>query len=451
MTETSGKGKSRRTKASGTDEASAEGPDAAENKAGTSPDIIVPPAPQPESASSERDAAESPAAQSPWVAAEPAPAADTAGSGASPAEEPGVPPPPPRRTLNWGWITTALLVILLIGGGASFPLWRHMILPRAADLSAPLAILQRANELQAQRMAALEQQLARLAERGAQAAGTAPAFDPSQIVAIEDRMKVLESQRDNGEAQRAQQAAQQSAQDVRKLASEFQQIGGEMRALAQATQQLQASSAQASTVLRLSERLDAAEASLRQLSQRRGDAEALLLAVGQLRQAVDSARPFDLELRAVRALAARLPDAARAIDSIAPFATKGIPTRTELTERFERLAPLIVRGSLGPDGDGWWPETVQRLASLISIRRIDGDAAGDSVPASVTRAEAAIKAGRLDRALEELSGLQGRPQETARPWIEAAQARTAVDRVLAEFSAQALTNVATPRPAAGGN
>jgi hypothetical protein len=62
----------------------------------------------------------------------------------------------------------------------------------------------------------------------------------------------------------------------------------------------------------------------------------------------------------------------------------------------------------------------------------------------VTRAESAVKAGQLDRALAELQGLQGRSLETAKPWIDQAQARVAADKALAELSAQTLANLAGP-------
>lgn len=354
------------------------------------------------------------------------------------AEPPSEPARAPHPNRSWGWIAAAILLVAVAAMGAGFGYWGNQLTLEDDALAGQLATLRQASQTQADKVAALEQQVTRLAAQPAASAqpapaATAPARPMPDLGPLEERLKALEARQGDGEARRALQAVQQ--------------VQTELQGLARSTQQLQGSAAQASTVLRLSERLDAAEASLRQITQRRGEAEALLLAVGQLREAVNSARPFDLELRAVRTLGERFKETVKLSDGIAPFAAKGIATRQELTERFERLAPQVVRASLGPDGAGWWPETVQRLASLISIRRVDGAAAGDAVPAMVTRAESAVKAGQLDRALAELQGLQGRSLETAKPWIDQAQARVAADKALAELSAQTLANLAGP-PAA---
>ncbi|MCZ6465835.1 MAG: mitofilin family membrane protein, partial [Alphaproteobacteria bacterium] len=142
-------------------------------------------------------------------------------------------------------------------------------------------------------------------------------------------------------------------------------------------------------------------------------AQAAVLAVGQLREALRGTAPFAAELQAVGAVTADNPAMTEAIAALEPYVASGIPTLATLRRDFDRLAGEIARAARALDGDGWFEWTVNRLMSLVTVRRTTDsggpDSADDSVDAVVARAETSLVAGDLMAAVEELEGLAGPP------------------------------------------
>lgn len=215
----------------------------------------------------------------------------------------------------------------------------------------------------------------------------------------------------------------------------------EVEALSTQLAETRKTTADAAAVLRLADRLDKVEAELRDIQSRRSSAAALLLAVGQLREAVNGAMPFEAELRAVRALAPQDSEMAGAMDTLKPRAAAGIPTRMVLAERFGALAPALVRSDLLPAGQSWWRDTVNRMASLLTVRREDGEAAGKSPAAVVARAQAALRRGDLAGAVAQAETLDATAAETVAPWLADARARLAADKALGVLTAAVVTAV----------
>ncbi|MEW5726853.1 MAG: mitofilin family membrane protein [Pseudomonadota bacterium] len=209
----------------------------------------------------------------------------------------------------------------------------------------------------------------------------------------------------------------------------------EVQSLSAALAETRKTTADAAAVLRLADRLDKVEAELRDIQSRRTSAAALLLATGQLREAVNHALPFEAELRAVRVLAPQDAEMAAAVEALKPRAAAGIPTRMVLAERFNALAPALVRSDLMPQGQSWWRDTVNRLGSLLTVRREDGDAAGTSPAAVVARAQAALRRGDLAGAIAQAETLDGAAAETVAPWLDDARARLAADKALSTLTA----------------
>lgn len=161
----------------------------------------------------------------------------------------------------------------------------------------------------------------------------------------------------------------------------------------------------------------------------------LVLAVGQLRGAVSAGRPYAPELDGLKAIAAPLGDSRldSAIVALEARAHAGVSTLDDLRRRFSSLAAGLVRAdALGPD-PGWVDKTLDRLSSVVSVRRI-GDIAGDSVEAKVARAEARLADGDLTSAVDNLTDLQGAVSLALEVWLGDARARLAADRALAEMN-----------------
>lgn len=332
---------------------------------------------------------------------------------------------PKSGGLPWGLLALMAVAVLVAVAVFSFPQWRDRV-PGLAGGPAPAAgdmtLAQEVEVLRADLAATrdrLRQLELRLEQAPAAQPGAAPA--PANLGPLTDRVAQLD-------------------QAVRQLQSQ-PRLGDEVEALSRQVAELRKTSADAGTVLRLADRVEQAEAQLREAQAKRSSAAALLLAVGQLREAVNGAMPFDAELRAVKALSAQDAEAAQALEALKPRAAGGIPTRLVLAGRFHDLAPVIVRSDAVTAPEGWWRQTLLRLSSLVTIRREDGSAAGDGTTALVARAEDHMGKGDLAAAVAELQRLVGPAAEAAAPWLADAQARLAADAALSELTAQVVAAV----------
>jgi len=299
-----------------------------------------------------------------------------------------------------------LAVALVLGAAAAgtFPLWRDKV-----GLPAPAG----GESFEVENLRAeLSAATARIAQLEARPAATGGAVDATRLERLEEGLKAAQGQ-----------AGAPAA---------------EVESISKQVAELKRNSADAAAVLRLAERLDQVEAAVREMQARRASATALLLAAGQLREAVAAGRPFEAEWRAARVLAGEDGESLGLLDQLKDRAAAGIPTRSALLQRFDALAPALIRAEILPEGEGWWRRTADRLLSLVTVRREDGSAVGANAAAVVGRAQAAATRGDLSAALAELEALGAGPAEAAAPWLAEARARQAADRALSQLTAQAV-------------
>lgn len=238
-------------------------------------------------------------------------------------------------------------------------------------------------------------------------------------------------------------------QQVEKLAQSS--AGQDVQALATRVGELENSRAAASTVLSLSDRVNQVEAQVRNADARQERALSFLMSVLQLREALLAGRPFDAELRAVRATAPQDFELTSAAEGFIEYADAGVPPLVALRQRLNAEADQIIRASAQSDEtDGWLNRTMDRALSVVSVRRTDGEAVGDNTASVVSRAEQRLAAGNLSGAVGELGALQGAPAEAAASWLKDARARLAADAAVSELTADALARVGAGRPAASG-
>lgn len=169
---------------------------------------------------------------------------------------------------------------------------------------------------------------------------------------------------------------------------------------------------------------------------------ALALSVGQLRRAVDGGAAFASELQSCRALAGNDAAMTAALDALQPFAQGGVAPRAALTSSFADTAAAIAGSTRQRTGDGLWQRFVAWLSSLVSVRRVGEDAAGESPAAKAARAEAKLAKGDLAGAVAELGGLGAPAGDAAKPWFDRANARLAADKALAALDARAAQSLA---------
>jgi len=169
----------------------------------------------------------------------------------------------------------------------------------------------------------------------------------------------------------------------------------------------------------------------------RGPREGLLLAVGQLREATRRGVPFGAELRTVQAFAAEEPTLAGALTPLTPLAERAVPTREALLQRFPSLASEAARAlqSAALSGNApadtplrqWWSGVADRLANIVSVRRV-GETAGDGGTARLARAERAAAAGDLAATVAALDGIDAAAAQALAAWRADASQRLALDR-----------------------
>lgn len=177
---------------------------------------------------------------------------------------------------------------------------------------------------------------------------------------------------------------------------------------------------------------------------------AFVLAVGQLREAVRSGRPFADALAGLRAIAGDDREPAVPLAALQPFAGSGVADLATLRARFALAAQRIVAAA--PRAGAWWDQTLARLSSLVSIRRTGpAAAAGQGAEAAVARAELALGGGDIAAAVKDLEGLSGPAADAAAPWLAGARGRLAADAAVAALESIAVGRLGGVRaPAAAG-
>ncbi|MBY0509982.1 MAG: uroporphyrinogen-III synthase [Rhodospirillaceae bacterium] len=215
---------------------------------------------------------------------------------------------------------------------------------------------------------------------------------------------------------------------------------------------LEGRSAEAHSVLALSDRVTALETTARRTMVEQSSNIALLMAVSQWREALLAGHPFALELQTTKALAARIGDVAIDDSGFADIAARGVPTLAELQRQFGPAAAAAMRASAVPDGtSAWYRRILDRVLSIVTVRRLDGDAAGMTTAAVLARAENRLNTGDLAAAVAEMDNLTGAAASAAQAWQAPAKARAAAERAAADVATKAVAAVAAAGKAPENN
>lgn len=368
------------------------------------------------------------------AAPEPAPGWVMQGPHANETPPPNPAAPAARSRRGFGlWPLVLLVVVLALVAGS--PYW-------APQLDALLPWSSAAqNESLAQQLDALGHRLDGLDQHQGE---------------VERRIAALEQQLHGG-AEIAQQQQQAALKQIGDRLSALEQKEAQpapadteqLKALDQQLQQLAAT--QAATT----DRLGRIEARDTMPAAERTD-QALLLALGQLRQAVESGRPYGEALAAVTSLAQGRPELRQALQPLAAQAAEGMPRLAALSRQFQQeVAPAVMRASAAPAADaGWGKRILAKLRTLVVIRHVgaDGVASGDPVEAALARTKAALAGGDLAGAVAAVERLPPGPAAAAQPWLASAQQRLAAEQSLDQLTAsltQALTAGAAPAATSG--
>ncbi|WP_417687807.1 COG4223 family protein [Roseibium sp.] len=183
----------------------------------------------------------------------------------------------------------------------------------------------------------------------------------------------------------------------------------------------------------LSARLAAVEATMGDATAREVAARAL--SVSALKSAVDSGRPYETELAAVRAGLPKDTD----LSALEAHATTGVAPVSVLIAEFPAKARAMFAEFTQPERTGDMLESLLAGAKSIIAVRGPGDDSGDGPEAVLRRAENAVGRGDLAAALEAFDKLPEDAKAVGADWAERARARVEIDRLTDKASSEVLS------------
>lgn len=167
---------------------------------------------------------------------------------------------------------------------------------------------------------------------------------------------------------------------------------------------------------------------------------AMGLGLAQLARAAGGSRPFAEELAAVTLLR---PDDAL-VTQLTPYAEDGVPTLAMLQAEFPSVARRVARAAQTPQQLTAWGRVWMWVGQFVSFRRT-GDTDGESASAILARAELRLAESDLDATLDEMNALPPSTHEAAADWVAKAEARDALNQIIAALSAEIITELSEDR------
>jgi len=159
----------------------------------------------------------------------------------------------------------------------------------------------------------------------------------------------------------------------------------------------------------------------------------LLLAMLNLRDRIQKAMPYDADLVIVKQLGKKDRELNEDILKLDGYLLGDIVGIEQLREEFDSLAGRVVNASRNDNNTSVAEEIRNMVFNAFSIRRVGADIEGDSAEAIVARAEAALKFGNLNKAVEEVKKLKGEAAKVAQEWRESAERLIGVEEVFASM------------------
>ena len=140
-------------------------------------------------------------------------------------------------------------------------------------------------------------------------------------------------------------------------------------------------------------------------------------AVRALLEKTEKPTPFINELAALKEAAQDDPVINAAIASINPQAyQRGIPTTSQLIDRFRRVASEVRKASLLPENAGVASHLASLALSKVMFKK-QGLPVGEDVESVLARTEELLEEGQLDHAAREMNGLNGWAKTLSRDWL----------------------------------
>lgn len=172
-------------------------------------------------------------------------------------------------------------------------------------------------------------------------------------------------------------------------------------------------------------------------------ASAVIGVAARLSAALDSGLPFAADLTLLAPLAqgdAKLTEVAAALQ---PYGQAGVASRTALAASF----PAVAKAALADDvaDDSFGERLLGKIRSIVSLRRVGDDVPGDSAEAKLARAEAALDAGDLAKAVDLVKSMPTQTAKATSAWLARAEAHLAAKRAIDALAAHAISLLGAAR------
>jgi hypothetical protein len=381
--------------------------------------------------------------------------------------ETGAPPAVARRRGSRVVLSLGAMLVLLIAIVLAAPFWAMAVMPllpwarqsetqRYDALAARVAALEQrpvapaidANAMKSaqaaltQRLAALEDNVAAIRrEMGAAVSKTALDQQAQRLDALEKAVAAIQQNSDTAsikadlikQSQRLDAISAQSAQRDASETAAIQKIRQDM---------VQRGNAEGE----LAKRLDVLEHQVHTQNSADRSGSALLLALLQMREAVETARPFPAEYATFEDLAAHDPELTAAAAPLAEPARSGVASRAVLDRRLADLADQMTTirpPAAKPAKPKWWAQALTQLEGLVTIRRIE-PSAKTGPEATIEAAHTDLAQGDLGAAVAAVGTLTGTNAEAAQPWLRMARQRLAAETALSKLQALLTSRVGAP-------
>lgn len=171
-------------------------------------------------------------------------------------------------------------------------------------------------------------------------------------------------------------------------------------------------------------------------------ASAVIGVAARLSAALESGLPFTVDLGLLAPLVQGDARLAEITSSLQPYGASGVASRTTLAAEFPAVAKAALADDLADDSFG--ERLLGKLRGLVSLRRV-GDVEGDSVEARLARAETALEAGDLAKAVAQVKSLPPQTGKATEVWLKRADAHLAAERAVQQLAAHAVTLLGTAR------
>jgi uroporphyrinogen-III synthase len=367
-------------------------------------------------------------------------------------DAPSSPPSPPsvqvRRGLGFiGAFVTGIVAaaIVLVGAVGSLPywpeearmLWRGAAVVPPAPPPAPVldtAALEAAKKELNARLDDLDKRVRAAATTAAQA--DRPQTTDPAIAELRGRIETLEGKpaatAPAAPAPAAPAPAAPSAEadkDIATLKTEIASLHTSLQSLGGSVDQIKAAANASGTA--------------NQKAAAGARASAVIGIAARLGAALEAGKPFAADLALLQPLIQGDAKLGELSAALLPAAQSGVASRATLVADF----PAVAKAALADDraDDSFGERLLGKVKGVVSLRRVGADVQGDSAEAKLARAEAALEAGDLAKAVELVRSLPPQTQRATSAWLGRAEAHLSAQRTVDQIASHAVSLLAAAR------